>query len=344
MTETTGRRGVDEQADVEAGLRSLIAAEVPDAADVEITDLRRTSSGYSRENWPFDVSWRDGSGSRSTRRLILRRDPVGSVLETDRRVEFGVLKALEGSAVPAPHGVWLDGDGRHLGRPSVVMERLDGVCDWFVLSGGSSMLPEDERVALAGRLADMLARIHQVDWRGAHLDDVVPDPGADPAAAAIAEWEAVLHRQQLEPQPELELVVSWLYEHRTPAQATVLVHADYKPGNVLLHGSDIVAVLDWELAHLGDPMEDIGWITNPLRAREHQIPGRWERNEIYRRYEAASGFTVDERQVHFWNVFANFKLATISLTGARTAIEGRGDRVFGAPTRLVQLMYSMIGA
>ena len=110
---------------IAAGLRALIAARVDDVTDIEITNLTRTSSGYSRENWPFDVSWHaPGSNSRVRHELILRRDPLGSVLVTDRRVEFAVLRALEGSPVPAPRAMWLDADGEYLGRPSVVMETL----------------------------------------------------------------------------------------------------------------------------------------------------------------------------------------------------------------------------
>ena len=329
---------------VATALKSLIAARVEHATDIEITNLTRTSSGYSRENWPFDVSWREAdSPERVRHELIMRRDPVGSVLVTDRRVEFAVLRALDGTAVPAPRALWLD-DGEFLGRPSVVMERCRGLCDWFVLSGGVSQLSADRRLLLAQRFCQLMATIHDVDWRGAHLDEVFVDPGSDGAGAAIAEWESYLHAQQLEAQPELEVVLSWLLEHKPVAQKTVLVHGDFKPGNVLIDGDNVVAMLDWETAHLGDPLEDIGWVTNPLRAREHQIPGVWERDQLCRYYESITGCVVDETAVHFWNVLANFKLTAIMLTGVRTAVEGRGDRLFTGPARLLDLLFRMIEA
>jgi aminoglycoside phosphotransferase (APT) family kinase protein len=326
-------------------LQHLIAARVEEATDIEITNLTRTSSGYSRENWPFDVSWRvPGSDARVRHQLIMRRDPIGSVLVTDRRVEFAVLRALEGTAVPAPRPLWLDEEGEFLGRPSVVMERCQGLCDWYVLSGGVSQLPEDRRLVLAQRFCELMATIHAVDWRSVHLDDVFVDPGSDGAGAAIAEWERYLHEQQLEAQPELEVVLSWLLENKPVAQKTVLVHGDFKPGNVLIDGDKIVVMLDWETAHLGDPLEDVGWVTNPLRAREHQIPGVWEREHLCRYYESITGCVADEAAVHFWNVFANFKLTAIMLTGVRTAVEGRGDRVFTGPSRLLDLLFRMIEA
>jgi len=330
---------------VAAALQQLIAARVDDATDIEITNLTRTSSGYSRENWPFDVSWRSaGTDARIHHQLIMRRDPLGSVLVTDRRVEFAVLRALEDTAVPAPRALWLDADGEFLGRPSVVMNRCQGLCDWYVLSGGVSQLSAERRLRLAQRFCELMATIHAVDWRAVHLDDVFADPGTDGAGAAIAEGERYLHEQQLEAQPELEVVLSWLLENKPVAQKTVLVHGDFKPGNVLIYGDNVVAMLDWETAHLGDPLEDIGWVTNPLRAREHQIPGVWEREQLCRYYESLTGCVVDDAAVHFWNVLANFKLTAIMLTGVRTAVEGRGDRVFTGPARLLDLLFRMIEA
>src|SRR4051812_8615065 len=179
---------------VASALQQLIAARVDNATDIEITNLTRTSSGYSRENWPFDVSWRDpGNDERVRYELIMRRDPLGSVLVTDRRVEFAMLRALENTAVPAPRALWLDAEGEFLGRPSVVMERCKGLCDWYVLSGGISQLSAERRLGLAHRFCELMATIHAVDWRAAHLDDVFVDPGTDGAGAAIAEWESYLH-------------------------------------------------------------------------------------------------------------------------------------------------------
>jgi aminoglycoside phosphotransferase (APT) family kinase protein len=330
--------------DIAVGLDRLIRARMPEARDVEITNVVRTSSGLSRENWPFDVAYSLAGHPRRSHRLVLRRDPTGSVLETDRRVEFEVLRALEHTDVLAPRAMWLDAEGEFLGRPSVVMERRDGVCDYFVLNGGVSQLAESQRLALAREFCELMAKIHKVDIRATGLTDVFPDAGDDGAGQAIGEWESYLHRQQLEAYPELEIVISWLLENKPRAQASVLVHGDFKPGNALVTGAHVSAMLDWETAHIGDPLEDVGWITNPLRSREHQIPGIWERDQIFRHYEKVTGFAVDEPSVHFWNVFANFKLAAITLTGVRTAIDGTGQRLYAAPTGLVKMLFRMIGA
>ena len=257
--------------------------------------------------------------------LIVRRDPLGGLLETDRAVEFAVLRSLEPTAVPAPRARWLDVTGASLGRPSLVMRREPGVCDYFVVNGDR---PLAERIALAGQFCDLLAEIHRVDWRGLGMGTFLDDPGPCAAFAELDRWEATLRRDQLEPYPELELALGWLRSSAPRATTTVLVHGDFKPGNVLLEGRRIVALLDWELAHLGDPMEDLGWVTQPLRTREHLIPGAWERRQLFDRYAAATGAPVDEASVAWWNVFACYKTAVMQVSGLRSFTEGRCDEPY----------------
>ena len=327
-------------------LLAFLRAQLPGAEGLTIRGLHRTTGGQSRENWPFDASWSDAEGAHDLP-LLLRRDPIGSVLETDRRVEFGVLAALRGSDVPAPGIRWIDAEGGYLGRPAVVMDRLDGTCDHFVLSGGHLQLPEADRRRLAERYCDVMASIHRVDWRNAGLDPTFFPVPAHPAHAAIDHWSAELARQQVEPHPELTEVACWLRAHAPEAQTVTLVHGDLKPGNSLLHQDaagrwDVQVMLDWETAHLGDPLEDVGWVTNPLRQREHLIPGVWERADLIARWEATTGLVADPAAVRFWNVLANYKLATITLTGVRSFLDGRGERVWSASRSLARFLLRQI--
>ena len=216
----------------------------------------------------------------------------------------------------------------------------DGICDYFVLNGDQ---PLAARVALAERFCDVLVSIHQVDWRGLGLDSVLPDPGAAASLVALDHWEAVLRKHQLEPLPELDLVAGWLRAHAPSSPGTVLVHGDFKPGNALLRGDDVGVVLDWETAHLGDPLEDLGWVTNPLRRREHQIPGAWTAAELLFRYRESTGVVVAEEALQWWRVLANFKLAVIGLTGVAAFVDGRYDRAHQVPGALFGVMFDLIG-
>jgi aminoglycoside phosphotransferase (APT) family kinase protein len=327
--------------DLVAELRAWIAEEVGDP-DAVIGGVRRTSAGFSRENWIFDATWTAG-GVLQQSSLIARRDPPGSVLNTDRRVETAVLRALETTSVPTPQLLWADLAGTRLGRPAIVMELVDGSCDGFVLARS---WPLERRVALAHRLYDELAGIHLLDWKGLGLGDVLEDPGSKAAQVAVDHWERELRRVQLEPEPELEFILSWLRQNAPESEVTTLVHGDFKAGNVLLSASDdsVTAVLDWETAHLGDPREDLGWVTNPLRAREHAIAGSWEPADLLARWSARTGFTADADAVRWWSVLANFKLSVIVLSGGYAFVDGRLDRVHQSPVGIFRLMLDQIGA
>lgn len=305
-----------------------------------VTGLRRSDIGYSRENWMFEAEWSSG-GRRTGQPLIMRRDPTGSVLATDRNTEFAVLKALGPTAIPSPTARWLDGDGSWFGRPSLIMDRVDGECQMFAIEGPGSL---DDRLRLAGDCLELLAAVHLLDWRAAGLGPILGGGGGGAAGAAkeVAHWISEMEREQMAEDGRLRQLARWLTEQAPPPTAQVLVHGDFKPGNMLLCDGRIVALLDWETAHIGDPIEDLGWITNPLRRREHQIPGHWETDRIVGRYEELTGWAVDRRALRFWNVLANFKLAVIVLTGMRSFAENRSDRPFDFPTPLVDLAFQLI--
>lgn len=320
------------------GLKALMCEAIPSARDISFEGLSRAAGGLSRENWSFEARWNDADGAHSLP-LMLMRDAAGTLLSTERSREFHVLKALEGSAVAAPAALWMDPDGRFLGAPSVVMERVSGTCDYMVLNGPR---PLPERLQLAHAFLELMISIHAVDWRAKGLGERLGVPRESPAKTELRHWEAEYRRVQLEPHPELDYVLSWLGRNAPEAEAIVLVHGDFKPGNALIEGQTITAKLDWETAHLGDPLEDLGWITNPVRKREHQITGHWERQQIVEAYRRLAGRTVREVDLTWWNILANWKLAVIQLTAVNEFVAGRYNRVFQTPSWLFRPMLQMM--
>jgi len=316
--------------DVGKRLQAFLAA-TAGGVDGRIAGLSRIGVGRSRDNWVFDlVTGHDGT--EHSEQLILRSDPDGGLVETDRAVEFAVLGALAKSDLPTPVARWLDADGHWLGRPSLVMRRLPGNCDYRILADPDRS--PDRRRALAESFCDLLVEVHRTDWRALGMAEILPDPGARAAAAELDRWEAILRRDQLEEFPELELAIVILRETAPASDRTVLVHADYKPGNLLLQGDRVTALLDWELAHLGDPLEDLGWITQPLRAAEHTVPGTWEAADIVTHYERVAGVDVDRGALAWWVTFAAYKTAVMQVSGLRSFLEGRSDEPY-RPTRRV---------
>ena len=311
--------------DVEPLLVDFLTRRISEPAGLSIGPVGRVATGLSRENWVFDLSFGD-EAQRQSQPLIVRRDPIGGLLDTDRRTEFEILQAVEPTAVPAPRALWLDEDGSELGRPSLIMERGEGTCDYFVLNGD---LPLPRRLDLAERLCDLLADIHLLDWEALGIDQILPDPGTEAARSALHEWVDILRGVQIEPLPELELIIDWLSIHAPNSQRTVLVHGDFKAGNILLDEDDqVVLLLDWELAHLGDPLDDIGWITQPLRTREHLIDGAWERPQLFERYAYRTGIDVNLESVRWWNTMACFKTAVMQVTGLASYLDDRTETMY----------------
>jgi aminoglycoside phosphotransferase (APT) family kinase protein len=324
-TDPPGTAGAD-TAEISQRLQQFLAAQ-PDARDHRITHLSRAGSGRSRDNWLFELTTPAGEEP-----LILRADPAGGLIDTDRSVEFAVLQGLEKSDLPTPVPRWLDADGDALGRPSLIMRRLPGVCDYRVLR--DTRRPMQERIGLARAFCELLAAVHAVDWRALGLGETLPDPGPQAARAWLDTWAQVLRKDQLEPWPEIEYAIALLAERAPTSSGTVLVHADFKPGNILLDGARITALLDWELAHLGDPLEDLGWVTQPLRAAEHTIEGAWESAALLSHYERSSGRSIDRAALAWWVAFSSFKTAVMQVSGLRAFVDGRAEEPY-RPTRRV---------
>jgi aminoglycoside phosphotransferase (APT) family kinase protein len=326
-------------AEIVTRLETFIGAE-SDGSSPKIVRLRRASLGRSTENWLFDALW-DEDPDGSAEPLIVRRDPEGGLVDTDRALEFEILRALESSALPTPRVRWLDETGRWLGRPSLVMRREEGESDYYVLNGDRPLL---ERVELARRLCDLLAAVHLVPWADLGLGTVLPDPGPEASRVELERFVTVLRNDQLRTYPEIEAALTWLCRHAPASRRTVLVHADFKAGNVLLAGTEITALLDWELAHLGDPLEDLGWVTQPLREREHLIAGGWERDQLVAHYVAATGFDVDPEALHWWQTFATFRTAVMQVSGLRAYVEGRAEKAYRPNERVLATLTRQIGA
>ncbi len=316
-------------------LAAYLQKQFPGAPDVAVSNLSRIFGGASRETWAFDASWTAADGSQQQCGFIIRRDPPASLLDSNNDLEFDLYTALAGSGTPVPRVRWIDRAGTELERPFYVMERLPGITDAARLC----VSPEfaEARPSIARQKAQILAKIHRFDI------DRVPslDRPASPADAALHEverWERTMRQDALEPQPVLEMGFSWLKRHLPPPpERLVLVHGDYRTGNFLYEGSTITGILDWEMAHAGDPIEDLGWVVMKSWrwARDHKVGGLCTRDEFVTMYEASGGAKVNAGTLKFWEVFSNVKFCIIFLTGAKSIIEGKTPDLLLALTAYV---------
>ena len=325
-------------------IEDYLRHKMPQAEDVSVSGLFRIPGGASRETWSFDANWRE-KGKETGQGFIMRRDPDASVLETERDVEYRVMDALWETPVPVPRMFWLERDPQWLDRPFVMMGRVDG-CETNPVNLATGAPYTEARPRIARRFVEVLAHIHGLDWRKLGLEFLdVPQSPAQCAPMEVDKWERVLDQEAIEPQPVLRAAFRWMRKHLPrPAQKIVLVHADFRWGNFLYDAEgEIRAFLDWEMVHLGDPMEDVAWACiRPWRWAGGELVGSIiEREEYYRLYEELSGNKVDRWAIHFWEVLGNVKLAAILLTGGRSFCEGRTRNimmsVIGTSTRRLEL-------
>jgi aminoglycoside phosphotransferase (APT) family kinase protein len=311
---------------LEPGLAAYIAGKLADASDVTVSGLERISGGASRETYRFRLSYRQG-GETHRRRLILRRDPPASLIDTERRVEFAAYGAFHGSAVPVPQMLWLEENDAALGHPFFIAEELAGfqAAPQLLFAGGYD--------AVLGRVAErkwtILGEIAKADPAALDLTSVMPAPALDACwRRELDHWEAIFDAQEAEPQPIARAAIRWLRANPPPpAQKLSVVHGDYRTGNFLYdEAGDIHGVLDWEMAHLGDPLEDLAWGFNPVwefgRGLAGGLVSQAEAIAIWRR---ASGLTVDPVALHWWMLFNCVKGQGIWVGSARAFIDG-GNR------------------
>jgi len=308
------------------GLRQRLERFIARAAhadDVHIEGLRKLPGGASRQTWSFDAVY--GAASTPVRMpLVLRCDPGATTLNTQRREEFRVQQAAFASTVPVPRPFWLTDDAEALGIPSYVMERVEGETLARRLLRDEAYAPA--RAVMTAQLGAILARIHRIDV-GAHGLDFLsaPPAGESPALAELDRYEQLFRGIAPEPHPAFELALRWLRQRLPACPTLALVHGDYRIGNVIFGPEGVRAILDWELAHVGDPAEDLGWMcVRAWRFGSDDKPagGIGTRQELFAAYEGAGGAPVDPARVRFWEVFGNLKWAIICIAQARTHLDG----------------------
>jgi len=314
--------------DLAQRLERFLAARMPDAARLRVCDLETQTEGFSQETFSFTAEV--GGGGRSA--WVLKREPVAGLLEPyDLEPEFRVLHALSDDPLPSPRTPWFERDRAVLERPFYVMERLAGEVP-IPAPGprGEGPFEEAERAALAPQVMDALAALHAVDWRARGLA-FLGEPKQGAALAEVERWAARIERSGTAPAPVISEALVWLRREAPADHDVVLLHGDYRLGNWLVSraGAEtrLTGILDWEMVHLGDPVEDLAWCASHLwRAQTPRAACLAPPAELVALYERASGRSVDPERLRYYEVLAVVKMLAIMMTGVRAFREGRtGD-------------------
>ncbi len=289
-----------------------LAAALGRRLDGSVRGLRRLSGGASRVTSAFELE-RPG---RTTRQLILQMDRGVSAQPGRVGMEGALLRAAGAAGVPVP-GVVALGEDDDLGVSWLVVERLEGeTIPRKILRDGQWA---GARRALTAQAGHTLAAIHTID-PGAIPGLAPTDPLGDPLPFLDALGEV---------RPALELGVRWLGAHGPPDGPRVVVHGDYRLGNLLVGPDGLRGVLDWELAHTGDPAEDVGWLCAPAWrfGGPGEVGGFGGLDELLAAYAVAGGEAMTRERVHWWQVYATVKWATICALQASAHLSGASRSV-----------------
>jgi len=288
-----------------------------------IHGLHRLSGGASRETWRFEA---DG------RPLILQRQRSGD--ERDMLTEAAVVRAAGRGGAPVPEVI--EARRRDDAVSFMVLEAIEGE------TIARKILRDDEfataRTRLVGDLGAALATIHALDV--GHISGLTQSD-------QLTSYTDVLDALG-QPHPVLELVHNWLIDNRPASSGVGLVHGDFRLGNMIVGPDGLRAVIDWELAHLGDPMEDLGWLC--VKAWRFgaapPVAGLGDYDELFAAYEAAGGATIDPVVVHWWEVLGTWKWAIMCIIQSSAHLSGaaRSHELAAIGRRVCENEYDLLAS
>jgi aminoglycoside phosphotransferase (APT) family kinase protein len=283
-------------------------------SDVAITSLRGKTGGASRDLFFFDARWQE-SGVDRDESCVLLRDREAGPLSTSRRHEFDVLRALFARGMPVPQPLWVDEQGTDLGNPAIVLRHVAGESARSVLKQREPAVQE----TVDRDFVEVLARLHTQTWASDELPFL---PRPEPERAALDQlqiWEDIYRATAPDGEPGVSAVLAWLRRNAPIAERVCLLHGDYRYGNLLFDSTGITAVLDWELAHFGDPAEDLVW---PFRAFRTATATLMPWPDFIAVYRAATGDRVTARNWQYYRVYSAAKTAIIGLTARAGFLNG----------------------
>ena len=307
---------VDAMAQMTDGIRRVMNVE-------SVSQLRRLSGGASRETWRFladDIDY------------VLQRVREGT--PGGLRAEASVVDAAFNVGVPVPQLVVDGSQMTELERPFMIVRAVPGE------TIARKILRDDvfshARAALPAQLGRALAQLHQID--SARIPGLIKE---DQISRYRTAMDAVG-----EPHPVFEAAFRWLELNMPPPSGQCVVHGDFRLGNIMVNEHGLAAILDWELAHVGDPMEDVGWLC--VRAwrfgGEQPVAGLGSYEELFDAYEQECGIRPDFDVVRWWEILGTLKWGIICMAQANTHLSGvvRSHELAAIGRRVCENEYDLI--
>ena len=291
----------------EQRLAQVLAREIPGFKS--LSNCLQLTAGASQETYRVSVD--TGSGERvfALRRAQPLLEDASSLGGISLETEATLLRLADGAGVPVPSVAYVLQPNDELGS-GFLMQWLEGE------TLGQRIVRSDEladiRPALARQCGEALGRIHSIDWAEAGLQAQVPTLSPE----ELVDQTFQSYRDLNVPAPMIDFCWRWLKENLPGSHRQALVHGDFRNGNLMITPEGISAVLDWELAQIGDPLRDLGWLcVNSWRFGQTDLTvgGFGTLDELLAGYETTAGISVSREDVLFWQVFGSFWWATATL-------------------------------
>lgn len=287
--------------------------------DLQVLGVKQLAGGISRAAWRVDTSLvsRDGSA----RSFVFRLDPKTSLLDSSRSLEYAMYRKFRSvPGVPVPEALCAEDDPEPLGATFLATALVPGVAE-----PGKILDATYRGARIARQMFDILGLIATAECT-AGLEGVLEEPACeDVCSIQLDHWETVLCGNDIGPMPVTSAAIRKLRRAPPPApQRLSVVHGDYRIGNFLFSSDGITAILDWEMAHFGDALEDLAWALARnwrLRAAPDRVAGFLSPDEAIRAWEQASGLKAEHDALRWWVLFSHVKAAALWVTGARRFID-----------------------
>jgi aminoglycoside phosphotransferase (APT) family kinase protein len=313
----------------EAALWAFLRPHLPEREADGNLAVGRINEGHSNLTFALDAG-----GTQ----YVLRRPPLGSLAPTAHDVlrEHRFLVHLHAAGAPVPRPVVACDDAAVIGAPFYVMDHVEGTVVRDSLP--DELADPSARLAVSAAMIDTLVEIHALDWKSTGLAELARPTNY--VERQIHRWRSQWDHNQTREIPDVTSLAAWFSANLPKSPAATIVHGDYKLDNVIfdLSGPKAVAVVDWEMATIGDPLADLGYLTalwaEPGEAVVGHLrlggatssPGFMSRRELVERYAAASGRNVE--QLRWYQAFALWKLAVLLEGSYKRFLAGTTDDAY----------------
>jgi aminoglycoside phosphotransferase (APT) family kinase protein len=308
---------------------------------VAVKALKQAFPGMSRETWLVETL-RGKAGAERPENLVVRVDPPGgSIVPVTLEFEWGVYERLNRTEIPVARALWFDAQPELTqGRPLFVRTMVDGVT---YPPGLQANTPEgaERRKRVVLEYVEKMALVHRLDWKHYGFDQIMEAPTSleEAIRAELRRWWKVWDAVKTEPFPIITEVLYWFEEHLPPrAAAVTLCKGQTGIGEEIWRDDKLVAFSDWELAHIGDPFQDL--------AQGQGMLNMWDRKKILAHYERCVGFSVPEENIAYYSVWQMFIALLMLNAGLRAFLNGSNDRLARATLGMgkVKVYEHMLGS